>query len=764
MKRIAKLSLVIAMVMITLALAACTPVTKTEPPVLSADKTTAAPGEVVTLTATPAAAEGVAVTYEITEGTGSATVSADGKLTVAANAANGTKITVVCKYGDEASNAVTVTVVVPATAIEISSNKSEIEAGKIANLTANITPAGAEQAGFAWEITSGADIATINGNSIAIDDDATVGSTVTVVGKLGDLVSNTLTFTVKASALDNLLILNMSNDNLTVDSKGASSPVLLATVLNYSFEELDNDVTFEIVSGSEFIDITANGNACSFIAKAHGTAIVKATIEGTSISENVTVNAIVPPSALKTPDVFAERPGYNYNFSKVDALPFVPTIVGTNVCTDYTVSFKDASGNTEDVGTYEDGKITFLKTGLVTVTVTSDSGSRVEASASYTFNVNEGTNVYTYEELKALLADNDYDGQIINIVALTKPSAEYGYELVPQYALAPKSEQSLAQLAEGVAHLIAYNKDVYINGNNHSINLSNVRTFTAAERNQVGYDTAPHALYIESDIVGKIVDVKLYDFSLIGNCPVDYVGEMNGKTPYGVSRRGIHIGSSNPDNTATYRLEMKGVSVSKFYAGIRLNHVIDNGLVENVHVYNCFSNGLEVAASSLILKDMKYGICGAAGIEITPDSCNNAGVNFNQPQSITFTGTIENTNLSDGNSIYMNAFQVGGVTVPQIIQGNFQAYAQNQAVYSNLVKDGKFSFIAFKFSDFNTLTPNSSVVTYYNMHGSGIIDASQLTGVDTTHQYITMEIYVPLQGQNVSVGTVLLYNHNYAGE
>jgi len=59
-------------------------------------------------------------------------------------------------------------------------------------------------------------------------------------------------------------------------------------------------------------------------------------IVGTDIVETADVKVIVPPDAVKLPEVFAERTQLldGYAFSLVDSLPFVPSVLGNGACTD----------------------------------------------------------------------------------------------------------------------------------------------------------------------------------------------------------------------------------------------------------------------------------------------------------------------------------------------------------------------------------------------------------------------------------------------
>ncbi len=783
MKKTIRFIAVLALTLLIFALASCNLIedknNKNDPSVtLTADKETALPGDTVTFTATVENEDPeLTLSYEITAGSSLASIDEEGKLTVSVNAVHGDTVTVRAKYGDAVSNSVSVTVNVPLESITIASNKTEIVKGSYASLSLDYAPHSASINALEWVVTEGADSCTVDSNRVFVNEDAVSETTIKLHAKVGDIVSNELTFTVKGGLAEQLL-LDMSDDRITVDVNGTSVRNLIADIYTYAGTAVtDKKVVFEIIEGEEFLDITANGNVCSFAAKGHGQAKIQTTIEGTNISEITTVSVIVPPELIKLPDVFTERAGHRYSFSKVDSLPFAVSALGNNVCTDLAFTITDTDGNL--AGTYENGSLTFTKTGLVTVKVSSASGSAVETTATYTFNVNDGINVYTFEQLKSTLESSSYNGQQVNIVVLEKPAGvykeenayTYGYDLVPAFALVEKEDQPLSAVLGNNAGITVRDKHVYINGNLHSIDVSQARTFSLAESNASGFGGVfgSSLLDIGSTPGDRTLSVKIYDLDIKGNCPIDYNGELSGKSPVGTYRRGIQIGSglgANKDHRTTFLLDMNNVSVSAFYAGMRICHVINNGLVKNVTVDNCFSNGIETEASIITFENMTYGICGAAGIEVTPDDFDTAGVNHDQNQQVTFAGAINSTNLNNGKTIYMENFRYGTYTAMDIILSMLQPLAENPEVLSNIAsikmtENGpvyELNFIVFAFNDLASGSSNNSVITYENIDNAGMINVSDLTGVDTTHKYLILDINVPGLG---NLGRVLLYNLNY---
>ena len=740
---------------------------------LEADKEEAYPGETVQFTTEFIGDQvDVKVNYEIKEGSDYATIDEDGLLTIKDAALAGNEVKVVSKTSEKTSNVVSVKIVKKLESITIAAENNQIVVGSNIVIKTTLNPADAKAEAVRYEVIEGQDACSMVNNLLVVDQNAVVDTVIKVKAVSGSVESNVLEFKVISGKSEKLFI-SLSNNELTVDKIGGSQVLLKASIFDSELNLVnDKKVIFEIIDGADLLELSYDQNVCSFKALGHGQAVVRATIEGTSYSQEATINVIVPPTALQIHDVFADRVGYEYNFSKVDALKFPVEILGENACEDLVVTFKDQLGNSGDqVATYnpETKEITFVATGKVTVTVSSDSGSRNEASVSYTFNINEGINVYTYEELKATLESSSYNGEIVNIVVLDKPETnaydyEYGYDLVPLFALKAASEQTFAELtSERKGSIIVNNKNVYINGNQHKIDLSNVRSFSDQELTTSGWgsNVVEPALYFGHSKGGLQLDIKLYDLTVLGNCSIDYKGDLSGKTPVGVYCRGIQIGNDfeQPNLLSAYYLDMQNVTVGQFNTGIRIYHVVNNGLAKNINVYNCFGNGIESYANVMTFENMTYGLCGASGIELTPNYDDQAGTAFDQPQHITFAGTITTTNFTSGNSLYMQNFNAMGYSVIQILQGVFSQYSPE--VLSNVRNEnGEFAFISFVFNDLSTMEANASKYEYKNIDGAGIVNINDLTGVDTTHKYIEVNVVVG----GFPVGTVLVYNFNYQGK
>ena len=766
----------------------------------------------VTVTLNPADASDTTVTWVVTEGADYATVK-NGLVTVKSGAPIGAKVVFHAEIGAVKSNDLTVTVGTPITDIKIEAiGSTSVVKGNTVALDVKLTPENASMSLLTWVITEGEEYASIKGTTLVVNADAKTGAAVKVKAVFGDVESNELEFTVAATQEEinkQKYVLSLNKDDLKIDLKDyVSTASIIATVYNGNWDTVtDLELEFAVTAGSQFLDLVGEGYSRTLVAKGHGNATVTVTIKGTDKKATVNVEVIVPPDAVNLPEVFKERQDIDYAFShknpttgEKEKLPFVPTAISEYAlaCKDYKVTFKHESGVTGDeVATYDKstGEITFYKTGKITLTVISDSGSRIEASNTYTFDINEGYNVHNYIELNHLIRSDEYTDQIINLVVLEKPDGSatnytYGYDIVPPVALLSHAEQTIDKILKGDTSIDSYytsnriqavNKGLYLNGNNHKIDVSQMRIFTNAEYveyankyNITGNNYFPNLSSLFSvepwvsggptvDPIAKTFNVKLFNVEVKGNCPIDYTGEKDGSGVIGCYTDGIHIGTRVYETQ--YYVESNNLTASAFKNGVTFSSIVGNGKVSNVKAYNCYSTGLVVRSSIITFENMTFGLCGATAIEIAPEHCDEAGINNDQNQQVTFAGTITaDTNLNNGNTLYFQNYTIQGATVPQIIEGNVAQYP-DMFVSHIRNSEKQFIFVSLIFNDLTTLAPNTSEVIYPAFQAGGIIDITALPqdgSVDTTHEYVRMPIYVTLPGVgNVQAGTALFYNMNY---
>ena len=743
-------------------------------------------------------------------------------ITINGDAPIGEQISFKATVGGHTSNTILVTVGTPITGITVDpeiASGSKVERGTRFDLNVTLAPAGANAA-YTWEFLQGGDWASVKNGKLILSADTPDNTVVELQAVSGDVKSTPISYTVTLTEKEvnaGKYYFVLSGESFTVDKNATSASTLKVELYNYNYEKItDKEFSFTIVEGENFVEVTKNGAVCTFKAIGHGTAYVQVTANGLNISEQVVVTAIVPPTSIILPGVFTERTGFNYNFSmydhnnstlakaEKDALPFVATAGGTNVCTDVVYTFRHSDGTTGDaVATYADGKITFNRTGLITVTASSNSGSRVETTVSYTFNINEGYNVYTFEEAAAIARNGYYNGQILNFVALTKPVAEdgyqYGYEFVPASALKsyPKREDfatneeyiqamlphynTITQSAN--SRIVSANRSLYINGNQHVVNASRLPVISqslqeaAIEKNM--HEWLHHGGLIStepwtadgSDVTGEFF-AKIYDVEVKGNSGINYANAENPGAFVGGYMAGINVGTlgrnknGNEDYSAKYHVDIKNVTSSGFKEGFKLVSVVD-GTVENAYAYDCWQNGFSFRSSIIKMKNLKLGACGAVGIELMPEGSNKAGLGNNQPQTVTFEGTFDvEGNRNALNTSYLQTYNIMGYNIPTIVVASLQnaGIAQDATKLSHLQDPltGEVCMVTF-IIDTSILgdVPNVSQALYPSYQAGGIIDAADLPSdgtIDTEHQFIRLPASL---APGMPLGSVLLYNLNY---
>ena len=612
---------------------------------------------------------------------------------------------------------------------------------------------------------------------------------------------------------------------LKADADASSATNIIVKVWKGSQEVNDKTIEFAIVSGANCVTLEEDGYTCGITVTGHGTAVVRASIAGTSIYQDITVNCIKAPDQILAPAALVGKSGVistgkgasnaisNFNFQ----------IDGTNACQDIAYTFeKYTSGNyatTQDVA-LEDGVLTFANTGKYRVTATSTSGGVRNPARSIEFDVNEGVNVGTYESFKT----NVEAGNIVNIINMTETGDSEDYDLIPDAIIrntlgSNPTYNEVCAVRDGIK-VIVESKNVIINGNGYKIDLSGLKYYNVANT------TGEGDVYFDW---GNLITVTctqaektLYDPSredensgnedLINEhkrtnlTKADYVVNINNLDITGSASVGGSIGDKVYDPTGDenlsklgseflivdknqnvdarlrscfhramcigddgtfvpYQITINNMNVSGFGVGLRISHAV-NSKVSNVYVGNCFSNGIEISASKITFEDMTYGLCGAAGIEITPDSSAYAGLDFSSNQEVTFSGSISTSNITDGSTPYMALWvasgQTGGLPIANVIQGSmiaslgkdpfgeYELSADDYNKMSNVTKgNGQIAFIALIF---NGEEVNQSKLSYSNVDG-GIINFNEFEGVDTTHEYIKLDILN-------NIGSALLYNIN----
>lgn len=729
--------------------------------------TTLKPGQSVQLLTDAKDDQKDKVSFSITDGDEIADVSATGLLSIEEEANPGEKVKVVALYEQKAaSNELEITVSsINLTSITATANKTEVTAGGFVSLNYTVAPVNTTEKNIVWQIVEGSDIASLSGSTLLVSDTATSGSVIKVKAVGGNVSSNIIEITVGLASSEILTV--TIQDEVTIDFDSTNnSKVITANVFNANFEPVANkNVTFEIREGQENVSISTSGYDCTLSVIGHGSAILRATLDNGAYDETV-INAIKAPEQILLPEVMQTKSNITYAVAKNSSIPYAVSVTGTNVCEDVEYTFSKLEGNQYvegDFGTYNNGQITFTQTGTILVSAKSTAGSVRVPSASQMFEVNEGINVGTYEELQATITSPSYTGTPVNIVNMTKHST-YGYDIVPSFIL--NNQQSITNQMNAQMKVTAGRLN--LNGNGYKINISGMKYFADATDNYGSF------LYVYGSAVSGNTQADHYviikNLKMESNTPIEgSVGDasyseslVSGKTLKGAFRRGIQVGNGD---YVSYDVDFDNVEITKFQVAMRINHAV-NSTISNTRVSNCFSNGIEINASIITLSNMNYGPCGGPGIEVTPDDCNLAGLNFDKNQQVTFDGTIETTNINAGNTPYFTLVgQDLGMSVTQVVNGLISQYSETQR--SNVAQDHNgntdcLMFIALMFNNFSSSTPNSSEITYSSTLQNGLINIAETstTEIDTTHQYII----IPLQvSATMHLGFAIMYNWNYVG-
>ena len=764
--------------------------------------TTLEPGKSVQLLVNGEVPEAGAYTFAFDTGAAYATVSDTGLLRAADNAAGKSIVLHIERDGKPVSNGVSIDVVapsVPATSVSLATKdgKTTLPPSGFLTLIAAVTPENTTDS-VVYTIVSG-EHCSLSGNVLTVDADAADGSVIRIKATAGNVSSGILEITVKVPVTDNYWM-NLQTDEITVDSgTSAANTKLTATVYNGAVRLTDAEMTekglrveYAVKSGDKYIALDgADLRSAAVRAIGHGTAEVLVTLKkGDDIlgTETVTVRAINAPDRIDLPAWLRGKKTVNFTVGRGEnnALTYLPVIAGTgSYCDDYTVVFEKlvngeyVSGASAASYDKDTNRLVFAEVGTVRMTVLSASGSERIVKSEFVFLVNNGKNVSTYEELKSVIGAASYNGTPVNMVG-TEVHGDYGYSFVPAYILNGGEQTQADHLNTRINVMYG---DLFLNGNGYAIDLSGMKWVGAstAYGNLLEIGGAPVAGTTQADH-----RVTINYLTMIGNCKVDgtvgdhafdagtciegsKINRLNNAFYRGISINGA-TDTGDPAKTmyTTYEVNLTGLHMEGFSVGVRVTHAV-NSRISDSTFENCFTNGVELVASVITLENMDYGLCGAAGVEITPDECDKAGLLCNENQKVTFAGTINARNINDGNTCYFTLLgQAQGVTIPQIILGSLQSAGMTNSngeflpAVSNIVKkdeNGKllFNFIALKFNDASSGAVNTSVIQYSGDFQNGLAGATDNLGqTDTEHQYIILSLFKNL-------GDVILYNFNYAG-
>lgn len=808
MKKLRKFAaLVMALMMFATLLAACGDKNLRLSLAVEDGVTSVAPGGSAKFTATVVEGETDSIVYSITAGSEHATIdSSTGDLDVLPTAQYGATISVVATSGEVTSNTVSITVASPSlTSVTISANASDkVVAGQQISFSAVVAPSTISGATVVYTVNGAA---AINGNVMTVNADAaedsviSVKATATYDGK--SVESNTLTFTV-IPLTDTDYSISIVDENLTVDKYGTAQ-VIEAEIYDGTHKVEGVDVSYQITSGSEYIDV--NYQTGSVTAKGHGTATVTVSIAGTTESATCTIKSIVPPDAISMPSNL-QNVDSNVEFAfglhdyadgsvvNTAALAFEPTIGGTNVCQDYTVTFLENGVAKDDIAEYdsETKEISFKRTGTFTISVVSDSGSVRETPFSREIIINDGINVDTLEEFVAVMNNESLQNntiyQNVNIYGTLSSTAQTATEI-----------NSLAIVSFG---------DRYIHGNGNVIDLSKVKILTIGEWGQPtnytafpdfmrfrGYGSMQSGIFV-ADSSRKTFDVQIFNLSIISNLDVTKsVSELDLPTPIPdggigentpanrVLRRGIHInaehayydhdgqtGTAEIFNEANAQIctnmILQDVSVYGFYIGTTLQSVAD-GTITDCSFGGAYASSMDILCSNITFTGTNtFTKCGVAGLELSERYGDEAPVfngsnwEFTGRTTINFEGMLDFSDCwADGASNHM-AYDDTLNQFNMLLQGNLMGYS-DEAI-SNIQRPTddneryEINWLIFVEGSDSDKLP---VVTFNEESIGTVGDGDTIDTVNYTDRFIGKTVYYNPESQSNMAGYIYVGNINY---
>ena len=323
------------------------------------DKTTVSleEGNTTTLTATvaPTNATNKAVTWKSSD-TSIATVD-NGKIT-AVNAGTAT-ITVTTEDGGKTATCkVTVTsAIINVTGVTLDKTTVSLEEGNTTTLTATVAPANATNKAVTWK-SSNTSVATVNNGKVTAVKAGT--ATITVTTEDGSKTA-TCNVTVTPATIN---VTGVTLDKTTVSLEEGNTTTLTATVAPAN--ATNKAVTWK--SSNTSVATVNNGKVTAVKA---GTATITVTTEDGS--KTATCKVTVTPATINVTGVTLDKAEISMEEGKTTTL--TATVAPTNA-TNKAVTWKTSDTS---VATVDNGKITAVKAGTATITVTTADGGKTAA-------------------------------------------------------------------------------------------------------------------------------------------------------------------------------------------------------------------------------------------------------------------------------------------------------------------------------------------------------------------------------------------------
>lgn len=687
------------------------------------------------------------VSFSIIEGGEQAYITNDGLLTANNDATVGTelKIQAESKKDGVKSNVLVVTITNKLTsAISITSDRNFLtENIKSLQLSA-IFDNYVTDRNVTWSVSSDSSFVTVdtNGkvslventeaypqNNTSFKIKATYDSDQTIFGEIE------LTYLLPHTSLSAIAV-----ENVIINAQSDSEKYI--TISGFG----ENDVEYGTIDAEYFTFTSSNPSVATVTAQGkievhgHGKAEITVTLNdgNSNISRKGNVYVFATPNSIsfdasKTGSYVANTAN-KMSFGKGDALKLYDMLAFSNSeglagCT----AVKYFVNGVER--TYSDG-LSFSEEGEVTVKVVADptiDGVSAEDMPTLTpvefefkLNVNNGVNIKTVSQFQAFANQTtNTTANILCDIVLTS-TENFG------------KEDGTDKWAT-----VSFLGDRYINGNGYSLNAQ------ALPVSQAGGNSLLHFKRPLNSPAYYVVQIK--NFTMIGQATISGVYANDNRIPVintegkanGIYRYGLRVNegmSSETQKTYVKDFILENVTFKQFYTALRVHHAVD-GLMDNVYIDNCFANGGEMVQNIMEVRNIHIGKVGAFGIEITPDDMldkdtespkGTSGVNFNQTQQITFTGTVQSENYNTVTpymqgldkmvkQITENKIETMAGLIEAIVGGTIsgvwdaanKAYPSNyndqnkvqiqgqmlQLVNSIMKKDGKINFFSLIFVD-----------------------------------------------------------------
>ena len=412
-----------------------------------------------------------------------------------------------------------------ATSISLNKTSAELIEGNTMQLTATVLPSNATNKTVTWT-TSNSSVATVNSNGL-VTAKAVGNATITARTTDGSNLSASCSVTVKQSSV---LATSISLNKTSAEINTGGTLQLTATVLPSN--ATNKTVTWS-TSNSTVATVNSNGLVT---AKSPGNATITATTtDGSNLSASCAVNVVVPVTSISLDKTSAE-------LVKGNAMKLIVTVLPSNA-TNKVVTW--SSSNPTIASVDDNGLVTALAAGFVTITAMTTDGSNLSASC----NVTVTENLSNYDNYLSMSDVDAFRGDTIVIpVKMTNESSIISFQtdiFLPEgIELLQEDGEYLIDPSERMTrtHSIMSNKV-----SNGSIRVlcysSNYKPFTGNSGDDLFYLTVKVADDAEGDYTIQLKNTLLTNSDFVDLAAPDVAANVNVKA--------YLLGDANNSGTVT---------------------------------------------------------------------------------------------------------------------------------------------------------------------------------------------------------------------